>query len=335
MKRLGKNLLFMLLLLAALGLAACGGDEPQTNGRPEVTPDLLSYEPQSSVTVYFPAADSDVLVPLSYGINSSRDTIWIALEKLLAGPTDTFCRQALPLGVKLEDLYYADGVVHISLKGDAPLSLDDVNLDAFYATVNDELLEQDDTTAAILISYNDQTLLSEPYAFQYLNDYSDGQGGSYVYYTDSQAMYLVPLTLPINRADYVDDADDADGLFAYLEALIAAWAAPPPEESGLYAAVPAGMTAKAGLLSLHTEENGAFTVDFSADLLNIGGSSQERLLVDSLLATLINVDEVNRLYFRVDGETVDMLPHGTDLSGGLPVEHDDFNFNSVGNPAGQ
>ena len=332
MKRLGKNLLLMALLLAVLVLAACGGDELQPNVRPEVTPDLLSYEPQSSVTVYFPAADSDVLVPLSYGINSSRDTIWIALEKLLAGPADSFCRSALPLGVKLKDLYYDDGVVHISLKGDAPLSLDDVYLVAFYATVNDELLEQDDTTAAILLSYNDQMLFDEPYAFQYLNDYSDGQGGSYVYYTDSQAMYLVPLTLPVNRADY---AADDDGLFAYLEALVAAWASPPPEESGLYAAVPAGMTAKAGLLSLHTEEDGAFTVDFSAGLLNIGGSSQERLLVNSLLATLINVDEVNRLYFRIDGKTVDMLPHGTDLSGGLPVEHDDFNFNQVGSLAGQ
>ena len=95
------------------------------------------------------------------------------------------------------------------------------------------------------------------------------------------------------------------------------------------------MSAKAGLLSLHTEEDGAFTVDFSAGLLNIGGSSQGRLLVNSLLATLINVDEVNRLYFRIDGKTVDMLPHGTDLSGGLPVEHDDFNFNQVGSLAGQ
>ncbi len=333
MKRLAKNLLFMLLLLAALGLSACGGGEPQPSGRPEVTPDLLSYEPQTSVTVYFPAADSDVLVPLSYGINSSRDTIWIALEKLLAGPMDAFCRQALPQGVKLEDLYYADGVVNISLKGDAPLALSDVDLDAFYATVNDELLEQDDTTAAILISYNGQPLLSEPYAFQYLNDYSEGKGGSYVYYTDSQAMYLVPLTLPISRADYAGDT----GLFEYLSALVDAWAAAPPEGSGLYSAVPAGVTVEADSLTRAATEDGGgiFDVNFSADLLGIGGSSQERLLVDSLLATLINVDEVNRLYFRIDGELVDMLPHGTDLSGGLPVEHDDFNFNRVGNTVGQ
>lgn len=326
MNKLCKRLGLALALFMALTLSACGGDAPGQGGRPDVAPDLLSQEPQSSVTVYFPSADSDTLTPLSYGINSSRDTIWIALEKLLAGPPDSFCRQALPQGVKLSDLYYADGVVNISLQGDAPLTLDDVDLDAFYATVNDELLEQDGTTAAILLSYNGQALLEEPYSFDYLNDYSNGKGGSYVYYADGQAMYLVPLTLPISRDDHAGD----DALFDYLAALVAAWSDAPPKGSGLYSALPEGVAATAAAYA-----DGALTIDFGAELLETGGSAQERLLVDSLLATFANVDEVDTLYITIDGQPVELLPHGTEVAAGLAVEHEDFSFNQVNNLAVQ
>ena len=188
-----KLLLALALLLLIFGLTACQNKPQQEPGRSELTTDLLSKQPQTSVTAFFKAPDCPVLVPLVFGINSSRDTIWVALEKLLAGPPDAFVEAVIPAGIKMKDLYFADGTVHIKLTGDVPLQVEQVNLQAFWSTVNMELLEQDNTTAALLLYYNDQPLLNEPYTAAAVNDFGGGQAGAYVYFADPQAMYLVPV----------------------------------------------------------------------------------------------------------------------------------------------
>jgi hypothetical protein len=316
MKKLSKALILCLLLMGVLGLAACQQKTSDQNTRTEV-PDLISQQPQTSVTAYFKSQDGDMLVPLSFGINSSRDTVWIALEKLLAGPPDSFVDAVVPQGIKIKDLYFANDTVNISLTGDIALSPEDVNLDAFFATVNLELISQDDTTASLLIYYNDEQLLDEPYYGGIVNDFGGGENGSYVYFEDSQAMYLVPLCLPIYASDYDSDS-------AFFGALFAAWAGDAPEGSNLYSALASDVE----LLSVDLQDN-LLTLNFNSKLLEIGGMSQEHMLIESILAILSPYEQVTEVQILVDGEAVSFLPHGTDISIPLSVDHDFYIPNKV------
>jgi spore germination protein GerM len=316
MKKLSKALILCLLLMGVLGLAACQQKTADQNTRTEV-PDLISQQPQTSVTAYFKSQDGDMLVPLSFGINSSRDTVWIALEKLLAGPPDSFVDAVVPQGIKIKDLYFANDTVNISLTGDIALSPEDINLDAFFATVNLELISQDDTTASLLIYYNDEQLLDEPYYGGIVNDFGGGDNGSYVYFEDSQAMYLVPLCLPIYASDYDSDS-------AFFGALFAAWAGDAPEGSNLYSALASDVE----LLGVDLQDN-LLTLNFNSKLLEIGGMSQEHMLIESILAMLSPYEQVTEVQILVEGEAVSFLPHGTDISIPLSVDHDFYIPNKV------
>ena len=318
LKRFLRIIGLTMLCLAALGLCACGGDEQGAGGRPEVTTDLLAQQPQNSVTVFYQAADSEVLVPLVYGINSSRDTIWIALDRLLAGPADSFCRAVVPAGVKMKDLYYANGTVNVSLTGDGELSAEEINAEAIFATVNNELTEQKNEQAPVQVYYNDQPLFEKPFYCDAVNDFGGGREGSYVYFSDSQAMYVVPLKLAVNRDDYKQPED-------YLAALLKAWQNEPPAASGLYTAALSDCRLAVSL------SDGLLTLDFDRELSEISGTAQETLFVNTLLATLADVEYVEAVRFTVNGEPVAMLSHGTDLSEPLPVPHDEFVFNVVNN----
>lgn len=317
MKKFRRRIWPAVLCLLALCLAACGNDQPGTDGRPEVTPDLLSHQPQSSVTVYYLAADADVLVPVVYGINSSRDTIWVALDKLLAGPADGFCRAVVPQGIKMKDLYYANDTVHISLTGDGELTAADINAEAIFATVNNELVEQNNKMTAVQVYYDDKPLFDEPYYREAVNDFGGGAEGSYVYFTDSQAMYVVPLRLPVLRDDHPEFKD-------YLHALMSCWTSAPPEHSGLYSVMPQDI-----LVNYVRLEDGLLTIDFNEALLEISGSAQEKLFTDTLLATFFRIDEVQTVSFSVNGKPLAELAQDSNLSEPLAVPHGDFLFNMV------
>lgn len=301
------------LLLAALFATGCGHNNNNTGMRPEVSKDLLSSQPQSSVTVFYLAEDSDILIPQVYGVNSTRDTVWIALEKLLAGPADGFCRPIFPQGIKMKDLYVADGVVGISLTGDVELDVDMSSLsEAVYATVNRELTEQGRSMSAVQVYYNDEALFDEPYSQKAVNDFAGKSQGSYVYFTDSQAMYVVPVYLPIKES--------ASG---YLNELLGAWVGNPPAKSGLYSAVPNGLAINGVAL-----DGGALTIDFNEALLDMKSSAEETLFVNSLLATLFNIEEIKEVYILVNGQPISDFSEQSGLSD-MEAVHGDYSFNVV------
>lgn len=316
-----RTALLAVLLLMLMGLAGCGGGNDDPTGRPNISKDLLSQQPQSSVTVFYLAEDNDILIPQVYGVNSTRDTVWIALEKLLAGPADGFCRAVLPQGIKMKDLYEADGVITVTLTGDVELP-DDLTTaaEAMYATVNRELTEQGRTMNALQIYYNDEALFDEPYTLAAVNDFAGGKAGSYVYFTDSQAMYVVPVYLPIKESTS-----------GYLNALLGAWVGNPPAKSGLYSAVPKDLQINGVALN-----DGVLTIDFNSRVMAMNSSNEQKLFVDSLLATLFNVNEVQTVQVMVDGvpyaEALALLtsvPGDSVLAEPVEVPHGDYSFNVV------
>ena len=313
--------LALLLIMAVLALAGCRQKQVENPGRGDLTPDLISKQPQTAVTAFFKAQDCDVLVPLVFGINSSRDTIWVALEKLLAGPPDSFVEPVIPQGVKMKDLYFSEGIVNIHLTGDVSLTPADVNLQAFWSTVNMELLEQDGTTAALRLYYNEQPLLEEPYQAQAVNDFGGGASGAYVYFVDGQAMYLVPLALPIVAADYPQE-QQAD----FFGALLNAWAGTPPEGSGVYSSL--ALVEGLQLQSVSLQDD-ALTLNFNAGLAQLSSTAQERLLLDSLLATLAPYRQIKSVQLLADGQPLDYFPSGLGIGQPLPVNHSLDAFNRV------
>lgn len=262
-----------------------------------------------------------MLIPQVYGVNSTRDTVWIALEKLLAGPADGFCRQVLPQGIKMKDLYEADGEVMVLLTGDVELPEDlDLAARAMFATVRREMSEQGRNMEALQIYYNDKPLFDEGCKFAAVNDFSGGKEGSYVYYTDSQAMYVVPVYLPIKESGS-----------GYLSELLGAWLAEPPAKSGLYSAVPKDLQINGVALA-----DGVLTVDFNSRVMAMNSSGEQKLFVDSLLATLFNVDEVKTVQVTVNGvpyaEALALLssvPGDSVLAEPIEVPHGDYSFNVV------
>lgn len=313
----------LVFLLAICCLAACGKDTATGTGRGDIATDLISQQPQKSVTVFYLAEDMDILIPQVYSINSTRDTVWIALEKLLAGPADGFCRAVVPQGFKMEALRVEDGIVTVGLTADAGVELPentDLMAQAFYATVNRELTEQGKTIKAMQIEVNNKAIFSEPYSLTAVNDFSAGKAGSYVYFTDSQAMYVVPLYLPISESSS-----------GYLNSLLGAWVGQPPAKSGLYSAVPRDLQINGVALN-----DGVLTIDFNSAVFAMNSSAEQKLFVDSLLATLFNVDEVNMVQITVDGvpyaEALALLssvPGNTGLGEPIEVPHGDYQFNVV------
>lgn len=308
-------ILWTLLLLVCLLLpAGCGNDQPNINERPG-TIDLISSQPRSSVTAFFGAADSDLLTPLSFSINSSRDTMWIALEKLLAGPPDSFVDAVVPQGLKLKELYFENGVINIGLTGDDGLKLEDIDLQALAVTVNVELNKQENTTAPVMLRYNDQPLLDEPYQVQPFNDMSGGDG-EYVYFSDSQAMYVVPVRVDVARKGELTDQQR-------ITETLNKWAAEPPRGSGVYSALPDGVKLQEIMVDGRT-----LTLDFNEELLQMGGTAQEHVFFSSLLATLRSCP-VDTVQLLVDGQAADFLSHGTDISQPISVSHDFASINRV------
>lgn len=184
-----------------------------------------------------------------------------------------------------------------------------------------ELLEQDGTTAALRLYYNEQPLLEEPYQAQAVNDFGGGASGAYVYFVDGQAMYLVPLALPIVAADYPQE-QQAD----FFGALLNAWAGTPPEGSGVYSSL--ALVEGLQLQSVSLQDD-ALTLNFNAGLAQLSSTAQERLLLDSLLATLAPYRQIKSVQLLADGQPLDYFPSGLEIDQPLPVNHSLDAFNRV------
>ena len=134
-------------------------------------------------------------------------------------------------------------------------------------------------------------------------DDSNGYQEVVLYFSDDQAMYLVPEVRNIIPGDSVPLAE------AIIIELIAG-----PVEEGNLATLPENLEP----LSLEIK-NGTARVDFNHALRSVQGSTGEIMAIYSITNSLAELEEINNVEFLIDGSSVEALSH-IELSG--PVEPD-------------
>lgn len=310
-----------LFIFTLFMLAACGSKESttETQRTSNIRSELLAHTQMRYTIAFFPDESGTLLVPLSYPISETRDIVWVAVEKLLAGTPNDFVEDALPEGFKLEDLYLQNGVIYIKLIGD-DIEAGKINPAAFAATVNFALNSYSfdfESLYPISILVNGKEVTEGIYNFTDPNNFVKNTEAyqAQVFYSDKQAMYLVPVNIELEKRIAKDNL--------YL-AVLNKWVSAPPTKD-LTSTVPKGTK----ILSA-TLKNNILVVDLNKTAVSYGGgSSQENIFVQSLLWTLLPYEEITGVQLTVEGETLAALPEGTSIKTPLTVPHLYQNLNTV------
>lgn len=89
--------------------------------------------------------------------------------------------------------------------------------------------------------------------------------------------------------------------------------------NGFRSIIPSGTSVKD--ISL---DNGVLTIDFSKELLEINSNYEEKM-IESIIYTLTNIDGINKVIIKVEGNILDRLPHSKKI---LPTMLDrDYGIN--------
>jgi len=266
----------------------------------------LLVKDQELVVVYFSTPDEKNLVPVTLSIKPTNEAAKIAVEKLLAGPENDFSLPTVPEGTKLKDIYLQGSTAYVDLTEEiltTPEETAEQTIDALIFTLTEfpniesvQILVDSQVEPAIG-SIDISKPLKRSQVINYYGKEPPGENLAKVYFADSNAIYLVPITIEV---------DPKNPPLSALKKLVAG----PPEESGLLSTVWQGTE----INSLEIKD-GLATVDFNAEVLGYGGgSSAETMLVNSVLCTLTQFSEIEGVQFLIDGEKIEYFPEGTDVS---------------------
>jgi spore germination protein GerM len=128
-----------------------------------------------------------------------------------------------------------------------------------------------------------------------------------VYYYDNEAQFFVPVHLPLTN-----ESDPIDVRAGKIIKMIIA--GPPTED--LTGVIPEGVTVN----SVKVDKD-MVIVDFSSQILDYGGGAAwEKGIVQSILLSLTELPGITKVQFLVNGEKIDYLPEGTEISQPLSRE---------------
>lgn len=277
----------------------------------------LLVKDQEWVVVYFAAPGGKNLVPVTLSINPTKEAAKVAVEKLLAGPENDFSLPTVVEGTKLKDLYLQGSTAYVDLTEEVLETPEDkaeetINAIVFtlteFSTVEDVQIMINSQVNQEIGGVNISEPIKRPSVINYYGEKPPGQDTVKVYFSDENAMYLVPITVQ----------GDAKNLpLSALKQLIAG----PPEDSGLMPTVWKGTA----INHFKVEEDIA-VVDFTAQVLGYGGgSTAESMLVSSVLLTLTQFPEIEGVQFLIEGKKLEYLPEGTEVSSPLSAPRN-FNF---------
>ncbi|MCG0277054.1 MAG: GerMN domain-containing protein [Thermanaeromonas sp.] len=309
-----------------LALATIQGCTHRAKANAEIPPALssskqirtiLDKQELQQVLVYYATPDGRYLVPVTVGINPTRELAKTAVEKLLAGPAREGLARTIPEGTKLKEIYSLTGentayvdltkeFLQLKSAKEAKLALDSLALtltelggiDSITVLVEGQKIER-------LGDLEVREPVRRPPA---VNPILEGQGASsdtvQVYFSDKNALYLIPITIPVPKGK------EGERERVALEALIKG----PPPGSGLLPTVWPGTK----LINFFIRDGVAW-VNFSQEALAYGGgSTAERMFVNSVLLTLTEAVTVNKVQFLFEGEKRVHLPEGTPVDQPLP-----------------
>lgn len=319
---------FVLLILAMAVLSSgCGKkSEPSakdlSNKATKDTRPILSDRELSQVVVYYQTQDEHYLAPITVSFNPTREAAKTAVEKLLAGPVDSSLKPVMPGDVKLRRLYFLNSqdIIYVDLTKELlNINQKEVAEKAIKALVltlteyNQSQLVQifvEGETVSEIAGVKTDEPFSRPAFINNLS--SDIQKGVQVYFNDFSARYLIPVTVNMPAGATINDMPRATVL-----SLIAG----PREGSGLTRTIWPGTR----LIDMKVE-NGIATVNFSKEIIGYGGgTTAETSLVNSLLFTLTQFEEIERVQLLIEGEKRDYLPEGTAI--GKPLSRpEQLNF---------
>lgn len=320
----------LMLILVIMVLAVFSGScsrKPENPGKElpaKKTRPLLYDKELGQKIIYFLTSDERYLVPITVTFNPTREAAKVAVEKLIAGPQREDLKPVMPDGVKLKDLYiinsnqtiYVDLTKHIfNLKEteqvEKSIKALVLTLTETDGTQNVQVLVEGEIVPEIS-GVKVDTPFSRPDNINSLLR-NDDQKGVQVYFYDESASYLIPVTVPLPYGASQEDLPRA-ALLALLSG--------PPKNSGLIRTVWPGTR----LLNFSIDK-GLATVDLSKEVTGYGGgSTAETSLVNSLLFTLTQFNEINRVQLLIEGEKREYLPEGTIIN--KPLRRpDSINFN--------
>jgi len=317
-----KKSLFILLMIGILVIAGCSkkedpivnsnntADSPQTRTQ-SVERKPFIVQNQETVIVYFATPDKKNLVPVTLSVKTTKEAAKVAVEKLLAGPENDFSCGVIPEGTKLKDIYLQGRTVYVDLTEDIEKLNEEAEsaqlaLDALTLTLT-EFNEVDDVQVLIdsqvekeLGEINIENPLKRP---EQINLYGKpGKHNIKIFFSDSNAMYLVPITIGV---------EDGDIPLRAMKKLLNG----PPENSGLISTVWPGTK-----INNFTIEDGVATIDFSNEVLGYGGgTTAETMLLNSVVLTLTQFEEIEAVQILIDGKKVEFLPEGSDISAPIPA----------------
>ncbi len=312
--------LLILLLVIALIPMACADEQNSEQVSDQRVP-LTEEKEATTATVYYTTLDGKFLLPLNLPINATKEVAKVAMEKLITGSPDSFAADSIPEGTKLLDLYSSGSVVYVDLTDeitDIPADRAQLAIDSILLTV---LPLTDGYTLHILVNGSicdniGDVDISQPLGLPLVNVVTSGNQENsmpLVYYlSDSQAMYLVPQTIMVANSELTEKENTPVILVKKaIEALIA-----DQSSSGiLHSPLPASTK----LLGV-TVNDGVAILNFSDDLLNYNsGSANEVMLVNCIYYTGTSIDTVDSVQILVEGEKIETLPGGYDISQPLKI----------------
>jgi len=295
--------------------------EQAPHPRLERRPLLLERE-RSNVVVFFATKTGANLVPVTLAMNPTDKAAEIAVEKLLAGPPNpASLRKTLPEGTKIRRLHMEGTIAVLDLTGEIKNIPDRASAELALRSLS-LTLSQFPGINEIVLSANGERLsslggvdLSKPYPrpeFINLGPRPAVKTRADVFYTDEQAMYLVPLSIAVREG-----GGKKDLALQAIEALLAG----PPNNFRLSATVWPGSK----VLGLEIEKDKA-VINLSKEVIGYGGgTTAETMLVYSVVHTLTAIQGINRVQMLIDGQRLKYLPEGIDIFNPL-VRPDRINF---------
>ncbi len=286
------NRIFSILLIAALSLlgGCVGGDTSE----------------KATVELYFLSSDQSKMVTEKREISPAEEGGWYeaVVNELIKGPVNQEMRRAISKDAELIGVETAGTVVTVNMNQSFNSGNDIERLWSRYTLIGSFCSLPGVDKVKILVEGKELTSIStgEPLGAMGKDDIILGAPQNNndkqvvtLYFSDNQAMYL----LPESRQVSVKEGESLE--YAIVNEIIKG-----PVNSSHLKTVPS----ETKLLSAETKEKVCF-VNLSGDFISKspGGSASELLAVYSIVNSLCELEQVDKVQFLIEGKKIEVFGH--------------------------